>query len=207
MASKQDKFFFGNLIRAAESSCRSAAYLVSCLEAFEVSRMGDMLETMHGYEHQGDETRHEMSAALARAFVTPVDREDLDLLSHNIDDVTDCVEDVLQTIYVNHITAIPDSIRDFAGLISRACTVMKEMLEEFENFKRPARLHELVIRLSDLEEEGDRMYLQMKYDLLRGEPDVLAVISWREILDKMENCLDTCEHVGDCVGTVVMKNS
>ena len=37
--------------------------------------------------------------------------------------------------------------------------------------------------------------------------DVLEIISWREIYEKMEDCADACEHVGDCVDTVVMKNT
>jgi uncharacterized protein Yka (UPF0111/DUF47 family) len=37
--------------------------------------------------------------------------------------------------------------------------------------------------------------------------DPLEVVSWREIYDKLENCADACEHVGDCVETVVMKNT
>lgn len=207
MASKQDKFFFQNLIEAAQSCCKSADYLLACVENFDAANIRTMLDKMHEYEHEGDETKHHMSAALAKAFVTPVDREDLDLLSNRIDDVTDCVEDVLQTIYVNHIERIPEEIRTFAKLISRSCGVMKQMIAEFENFKKPAKLHDLVIRLGDLEEEGDRLYLQYKYNIFKDCTDVLEIISWREILDKMENCLDTCEHVGDCVDTVVMKNS
>lgn len=204
---KQDKFFFNNLIDAADSSCKSAAYLVQCLENFRAEDMRTMLDTMHAFEHEGDVTKHHMTTALAKAFVTPVDREDLDLLSRNIDDVTDCVEDVLQTIYVNHIERIPDEILNFSRLIRRACAVMKDMIVEFENFKKPAHLHDLVVRLGDLEEEGDRLYLQYKYNILKDCSDVLQILSWREILDKMETCLDTCEHVGDCVDTVVMKNS
>ncbi len=204
---KQDKFFFNNLIEAADSSCKSAEYLVQCLEHFGAENIRTMLDTMHTFEHEGDVTKHHMTTALAKAFVTPVDREDLDLLSRNIDDVTDCVEDVLQTIYVNHIERIPDEILNFSRLIRRACAVMKDMIVEFENFKKPAHLHDLVVRLADLEEEGDRLYLQYKYNILKDCTDVLQILSWREILDKMEACLDTCEHVGDCVDTVVMKNS
>ncbi len=207
MASKQDKFFFDNLIEAADCACKAASYLVECLSDYDVKRMQNMLEIMHKYEHQGDEKKHIMSSALAKAFVTPVDREDLDLLSHNIDDVTDCVEDVLMTLYVNHIKQIPNEVVNFTRLILRSCGVMKDMLQEFENFKKPTKLHDLVIKLSDLEEEGDRLYLQYKYNIRETFTDVLEIISWREILDKMETCLDACEHVGDCVDTVVMKNS
>ena len=43
--------------------------------------------------------KHEMNEALAKAFVTPVDREDLDLLSHKLDDITDTLEEVLYLQY------------------------------------------------------------------------------------------------------------
>ena len=37
--------------------------------------------------------------------------------------------------------------------------------------------------------------------------DVLEILFWREIYECMESCADACEHVGDCVETVVMKNT
>ena len=37
--------------------------------------------------------------------------------------------------------------------------------------------------------------------------DILEIIGWREILDKMEKCADACEHVGDTIEVVVMKNT
>ena len=204
---KQDKFYFENLKQATDCACNTARYLVECLTNFDVKDIQKMLETMHAFETEGDHKKHEMSAALAKAFVTPLDREDIALLSNNIDDVSDCVEDVLQTIYVNCITTIPEEIVTFAKLILRSCETMRTMIGEFENFKKPAKLHDMVIKLSDLEEEGDRLYLQYKHNIMKNFTDVLEIISWREILDKMETCLDTCEHVGDCVDTVVMKNS
>ncbi len=74
-------------------------------------------------------------------------------------------------------------------------------------FKKSAGLHELVIKLNDIEEECDRLYLKAKHEVRDICPDVLDVLSWREIYDKMESCADACEHVGDCVDMVVMKNS
>src|SRR3954462_5525693 len=40
-------------------------------------------------EHEGDRIVHEMEEALARTFVTPIDREDLQKLSSELDDVLD----------------------------------------------------------------------------------------------------------------------
>lgn len=207
MANKQDKFYFDNLVSAADSSCKAAEFLVKCLNDYDHADIGRMLTKMHMYEHDGDTKKHEMSAALAKAFVTPVDREDLALISNNIDDVTDSIEDVLQRFYMNSISVVlPDAIT-FAQKILVACNYMKEMLGEFENFNKPAKLHELIIKLNDVEEECDELYLQAKFKIMDNCSEVLDILSWREIFDRMERCADACEHVGDCVDTVVMKNS
>lgn len=207
MANKADKIFFDNLVEAADCACNAANYLVECLENYDSNNIIQMLDNMHGFEHAGDMKRHEMSAALAKAFVTPVDREDLALISHNVDEVTDDIEEILQRFYVNRITVVIPEALEFAKNIYDSCLTMKEMLGEFQNFKKPAKLHEHIVKMNDLEELCDKLYLKAKYGVRDNCTDVLDVISWREIYDKMERCADSCEHVADTVANVVMKNS
>lgn len=204
---KADKVFFENLVEAAESSCKAAEYLVECLENYNPEKITEMLEKMHEYEHAGDVKRHDMSAALAKAFVTPVDREDLALISHNVDEVTDDIEEILQRFYANRITAVLPEALEFAKNLLASCVTMKEMLGEFQNFKKPAKLYEAIVKMNDLEELCDKLYLEAKYNVRDNCADVLDIISWREIYDKMERCADACEHVADTVANVVMKNS
>lgn len=204
---KADKVFFENLIEAADSSCKAAEYLVECLENYNPENITEMLEKMHEYEHAGDMKRHDMSAILAKAFVTPVDREDLALISHNVDEVTDDIEEILQRFYANRITVVLPEALEFAKNLHASCVTMKEMIGEFQNFKKPAKLYETIVKMNDLEELCDKLYLEAKFKVRDDCTDVLDIISWREIYDKMERCADDCEHVADTVANVVMKNS
>jgi predicted phosphate transport protein (TIGR00153 family) len=207
MANKADRFYFENFVAATEQSCLAAHYLVECLTEYDASKLSTMLESMHAMEHEGDGKKHEMSAALARAFVTPIDREDLDLISHNIDDVTDNIEEVLQRFYMNRITAVlPDAV-EFARKLESCCALMKDIMVEFVNFKKSTKLHDMIVELNHVEEECDQLYLLAVYNLRDHCADVLDIISWREIYDCLEACADACEHVGDCVETVIMKNT
>ena len=207
MASKQDRFYFENFIAAADCSCRAADFLVDCLEHYDAARLQQMMRDLHAIEHEGDGKKHEMSAALARAFVTPVDREDLAMISANIDDVTDSVEEILEGLYMDQIKTILPGTVDFARRLADCCRLMKAMLSEFPNFKKPAQLHKLIIDLNHAEEECDRIYMEVTMNIRKHCTDVLDVVSWREIYARMENCADACEHVGDCVDMVVMKNT
>lgn len=204
---KADRVYFENLTAAADSACVAAGYLVECLEKYGTEDIKSMMNIMHEHEHAGDMKRHEMEAMLAKAFVTPIDREDLALISQNIDEVTDNIEEVLQGMYMYRIKAITPEAIPFAKKILECCKLMRQMLGEFINFKKPAKLHDLVIALNHMEEECDVLYIESTRALEEHFDNPLDVISWRKIYDRMESCADACEHIGDSVDMVVMKNS
>lgn len=204
---KGDKFYFENFAGSAALSKKAAAYLVECLENYDPDKIEEMLQNMHEIEHAADIKKHEMNDALAKAFVTPVDREDLDMLSHNLDQVTDKLEEILQKFYIYNIRSVDSSMVDFAKKLVETCELLCDLMDEFENFKRSKKIHDLIIKLNDAEEECDKLYLTSMRELTKNSTDVLTTISWREIYECFEACSDACEHVGDCIGTVVMKNT
>lgn len=204
---KGDKFYFDNFVASTLLSQEAANYLVDCLENYNPNNIEHMLEQMHRIEHRADVKKHEMNEALAKAFVTPVDREDLDMLSHQLDDVTDKIEEVLQMFYINNIQTIQPAAVEFARKIVRSCQLLCALMEEFENFKRAKKIRSLIVELNDVEEECDQLYLHSMRALCSNTTDVLATIAWRDIYGGLEACADACEHVSECVATVIMKNT
>ena len=208
MAKKADLYYFENFQAAASFSCDAANYLYECLKEYHPEKLREMLEKMHTYEHEGDKKKHEISEVLAKAFITPVDREDLALISQNIDEVTDGIEEVLQAFFMYRVQSVTPEAIEFAEKLVECCQLMQNMLGEFENFKKPAKLHQMVVELNTMEEACDVLYLNgVRHLDTHFSDDVLAIISWREIFNKLEACADACEHVGDCVEMVVMMNS
>ena len=204
---KGDKFFYENL-SASASFCKSAAqYLVKCLENYDPAKLQDMLTEMHTIEHSADGKKHEMNAALAKAFVTPVDREDLDMLSLQIDDVTDLLEEILQKFYIYDVQKILPAAVTFAKKLVRSCELLCMIMQEFENFKKSQKLLPMIIELKDVEEECDKLYLESMRELMHQPENMLLIMSWREIYGCFEACVDACEHASECVGSVIMKNT
>ncbi|MBQ4313181.1 MAG: DUF47 family protein [Clostridia bacterium] len=204
---KGDKFYFENFAASTALSKKAAAYLVTCLENYDPDGIETMLSEMHEIEHSADKKKHEMNEALAKAFVTPIDREDLDMLSHNLDHVTDKIEEILQKFYIYNIQSVEPSVIEFAKMLVKSCEILCELMNEFENFKRSKNIHPLIVQLNDVEEECDKLYLSSMRELTKNQTDVFTMVSMREIYDCFESCADACEHVGDFVGTVTMKNT
>ncbi len=209
MANKKNDFYWNNYIAAADAACRAAAYLLECMKEFDIGKIGEMLTKMHEFEHEGDSLRHEMTEALAKSFVTPIEREDMQELSQRLDHVIDCIEEVLQAIYFNCVGKVSAESIVFAEKICICTAKMKEMLVELPNFKKYGKLRSLIIDVNTAEEECDALYLRANYECRKNwdGKDPLDVIAWRDIYSRLEDCADACEHVADTVEAVVMKNT
>ncbi len=207
MAKKQDELYFNNFIECAQYASKAAALLSSIMSNFDKSKLQQYADEMHNIEHSADIKKHELTEALVKAFITPIDREDIAEVSQNLDELTDKIEDVLIRIYCNHVTEIrPDAI-ELVNIVVRCCDEVLALMGEFANYKRSKKLKEHLININSLEEEADRLYISCMYNL-HGECDnPITVIAWRDIYTYLEKCSDTAEHVAYVVESVIMKNS
>ena len=103
MARKADAFYYENLIEVAQICGKAADFLVECLTNFDISKLNENLMKMHEFEHAADEKKHEMGKVLSKAFITPLEREDLAELSFHLDEVSDNIEEVLRRLYMYDI--------------------------------------------------------------------------------------------------------
>lgn len=208
MGSKQNNsFYFDNFIACADYSCQAAHLLDKAMREFTPERVTQMLDEMHSVEHAGDEKKHELLNVLAKAFITPIEREDIIELGHNIDEVTDKIEDVLLRMYCNNVKSIRPDALEMVAVAIKCCEEMKTMLKEFPNFRRSKKLHEHIIRINTLEEDADQLFINSMRDLHTTCSDPVTIMIWREIYIYLEKCVDACEHVADTVESVMMKNS
>lgn len=204
---KSDKFYFENFTECATLAKSAAEYLVECLENYDAANLEKMLEKMHSFEHSADMKKHELNAVLAKAFVTPVDREDLDMLSQQLDNVPDILEEVLQKLYIYDVKEIEPSAIEYAKKLVSACDILCSIMSELEGFKKSKKLHALIVSSNDIEEECDKLYLSSMRAATKSARDVHTIFAWYKIYDCLEACADACEHVSECVGSIIMKNT
>lgn len=207
MSKKTDAYFFNNFIACAEYAAQAARMLEQSLKQFDPASLEARMTELHQIEHAADDKKHELSRELARAFITPIEREDIVELAQQIDNVTDCIEDVLIRMYMHNIRSVRGDAIEFTELLIQCCDMMVNMLREFPEFRHSRRLHEYVVQINSLEEACDRIFIQAVRKLHVEPNEVLEVVGWREIYAYLEKCADACEHVAGVVETVTMKNS
>ena len=206
MAKKTDNMYYNNFNESIAISCEAARMLKEILKDFDSNKLPENITKMHDIEHKGDEKKHELTEALVKAFITPIERDDIIRLSQNIDTLTDSIEDILMNIYIMNVTEIRPEALTFADSLIYCCEQTYKLVQEFANFKKSKTLKQLVIEINHLEEEGDAMYLEFTHDLYKTCKDPLTVMIWHQIFSSFENCFDTCEDVADVIEGIMIEN-
>lgn len=207
MANKNDRFYFSGFVHGITCSCEAAQMLKATLNNFDADRIHASMEELHAIENRGDRIKHEMLEALVKAFITPIEREDIFKLSEKIDDLTDAIEDILIHIYTNNISSIRPDIVEYTSLLTQCCDATKNLLMDLESFPKSKQLRKYVVEINHLEEVADKLYIGALRDLHTAYTNTLDVVVWREIYKYFERCFDACEHIADVVETIMITNT
>ena len=162
---------------------------------------------MHAIEHEADMLKHDMMERLGREFMTPIELEDLVALSQELDNVVDCIDDVMQRVYIHNITAMRDDVGEFTALLVRCVEALCGAVGELSNFRKSETIRPAIVDVNSLESEADALYLKAMRRLYTTERDPITVLSWTHLYEGLENCFDACEHASDVIESVIMKNS
>lgn len=207
MEKKKGYNYFDGFVSLSQYSLQCAQLLHDTLSNFTNIDLDDCVKKIHEIEHGADLAKHKMIDRLLREFLPPIEREDIMSLAHKIDNVTDAVEDVLVRIDIYNVQSLRPEISNFTALIVKCCESMNAALNEFRHFKKSQRLHEKIVEMNGLEEEGDVLYQNSVKYLYKTSKDPIELLVWTEIISRLEKCCDAVEDVADNIETIVMKNT
>lgn len=207
MAMKKDDIYFSTFVVLVKYSCDAAKLLCDIMNNFNADELEEKMKEMHNIEHAGDVERHIMMKKLAREFITPIEREDIMAMADAIDNVTDSIEDVLIRMYMLNVQSMRDDALEMAKIIYKCCEALMEALKEFHNFRKSQSLHNLIVEINRMEEEGDALFMKATRSIYSNSKDPIETYGWGQTMHYMEHCCDACEDVADVIESVMMKNS
>ena len=206
--SKKDSSYFDNFIDCIRISKKAATELREMLGNYgEKTDTKQMVDDMHKNEHMGDWKRHELVREIVKAFITPIDRDDIMRISQSIDSVTDSVEEIVLHLYTWNVKKLRPDALEFSDLLISCCESAEQMLLELPNYKKSEKLMDAIVEVNRLEEVGDKLYINALRKLSLECSDPLTVMAWREIYQAFENVCDCCEAVATLVEAVTIANT
>jgi uncharacterized protein len=198
----KDREFFDLFEEAATNVVRGADLLDQMLRSYP--EKSDLARDILICEQDGDRITHDIINRLNNTFVTPIDREDIILLSSALDDIADLTEEVADYLGLYKIEAPMEQAQRLAHILLQASRQIAEAMPRLRDFKD---LDHYTIEIHRLENDGDRIVREAVASLFEGGIDPMIVIRWKDLFERLEEAIDACESVANVLQSIVIKNA
>lgn len=152
------------------------------------------------------EASDKISQELVNSFITPIEREDIEALGSALYKIPKQVEKFadrysLATRHLEHIDFAPR-----AAMLEQASAVVVKMVHELRTLKLEP-MKALNDELRSIENEADRLMLELYRDIYSGRLDNLQMFLLKEFFEILEKAIDRCREAGVVAYEIVLKNS
>jgi uncharacterized protein Yka (UPF0111/DUF47 family) len=199
----REDHFYGFLERQATAAHDAALALHRFNDGTPSKEVRDAVQAL---EHDGDKLSHQMEDALAKTFVTPIDREDLQRLSSQLDDVLDLTNGAIRAAALNGVDKPTEPMGKLMSVLVRCTEVLKDTLPNLRKHAYGA-LVESNRAIRKLEKEGDMVYREAVSALFHDDAvDAKRLLREKQVLEDLESAIDHCEKVGDTLANLAVKH-
>ena len=164
----------------------------------EYSRKAEIIE------HDSDAIVKQVSHYLRDVFITPLDRDDIHHLSHELDNVIDLIEDAIIRIEMYDINDYSPAIVGFAQLIKEASVNLIKVIDCMTENDRN-RLERLKMEISELERKADTLRKNEIIRLHKELQDTKLIVQHEKVIERLERVMDQYRKVVEMIDRVVVK--
>lgn len=192
--------------KLSQFSIQAAEFLNTSLKTYNRAEMPAEIKKMHEIEHAADLEKKEMHKVLIREFLPPIEKDDIIRLSHEIDNVTDSIEDVLIAVDIFVLDEIYPEVIEFTEMIVDCCRHMNLALAELKDYKNSSILFEQLEKVNLHKSRGKALYVSSLRNLCQVSADPVAIMAYSEVYKSLQDCCENCKIVTNTVERIVMKN-
>lgn len=207
MARKKQYDFFKAIAQLADNTHQAAEIFAVLVQNYDPETLIADSEKIHILEKDSDQVITELTNELYDAFITPIDREDILVISERIDDILDGINGLTYLFENLVVSEMRPETENFAQMIATAAKGVHTATEELPKFKVSKTMKSLIDEVNSTESEADRLYSKLKKRLFSEETDLLTIIKWKEIYDKFEETINASEDAVDIIDGMIIKNS
>jgi uncharacterized protein Yka (UPF0111/DUF47 family) len=150
--------------------------------------------------------RHVISASratealrLTAAFVTPIEREDLDALASHVEDFTRSIGMLATLLEVYGVDRIRHEARRITPLLA-ACGRELGAAMTLLRMAGDVQPHTAVVR--ELVTSGESHSRAGLADLFNSSPDAIELVRWKDIFDRLESALDDARRMASTLDVI-----
>ena len=199
----QERQFFDLLDRVAATVHDGALALRDLLRDFR--DVGAKRKHIKDIEHRGDDLVHTIFEELNKTFITPIDREDIIALASHLDQILDMVDAAANRLFLYEIERPSEPMLQLADVIVEATSQLQTAVKMIHNMRQADEVERIAVEVNRLENVADDL-MNNAVAALFHEKDVIHIVKFKEIIERLEEATDHCEDVANVLSDIVAKN-
>ncbi len=199
----REKKFFALFEQGAQNAVKIARQLKDLVYIWE--NVKERVWVITDLEHQGDAITHQIFEQLHRSVITPFDREDIALLAHSLDDVTDFTHAAADAMLLYKVERPTQRAKEMVDIVVQAVVEVEGGVSEIHDRNGRKQLLKRCVEINRLENMGDSVFRSAMAELFDDSGDFAGLIKWREIYKHMESVIDRCEDIANILEGVAIK--
>lgn len=200
----KNTIFFDKFEDAA-NVCNKIAILLNDVVANGLT--DDKIIEARTLKHRGSNIERETIALLNSTFVTPIDREDIQILASMLRKISKKIGQAMLTMNVYKIEHCTEELVQQADTVLKATKELIKIVGMLKTLSRTTEIAESREYMKEIETLGDEVHYRALNKLFSGEFDSLEVIKLRDIYKILESAMDKCNAVSDVILNIALKNS
>jgi len=193
--------FFEQHITLCVEAAEEFVELADNFEKFDESQ-----KKIKSLERKMDEITQNCTDSLLHTFITPFERTDIHRLIKRMDDIADGINGSVSRMNLYKLNELKPEVKPMAELIYKSTKELKEAIYALRDLKDPDLIKNYCSNVRKLEKEADVIYRQ-SIALLFESKDVIAIIKWKEIFDRLEKIMDKTEDVAGIILRIVIESA
>ena len=202
----RDDKFLNYFEQAADNLKKAGELYVSLAKVNSRAELIALRDEIKRLEHVGDELTHKIFEELNLSFITPFDREDIYELTKGIDDVVDLIDHVADLLLLYQIDKIEPDTALLLSVVSRAIGEIHLSIRMLRKMDYET-LREHIVRVHEMENEGDRLYRLFMGKLFAEQKDAIILLKYNSLYNEMEHAIDKCEDLMNSLEAIMLKNA
>lgn len=194
------------LEKDTENLLRAARLFVEISRSDSFAEREKLIAELSALEHEGDVITGQVFIALNASFITPFDREDIQSLAVNLDDIIDNLEGAAHYLVLFGLDEIPDALHQFAEILLQMAEEIGKATSMVWDLSNESAVRDIIVEVSALENRGDRLYNTVIADLFKDETrNPLDIMKWKEVYQGLEQACDACRSYSNVLASVIVK--
>jgi hypothetical protein len=199
----RERKFFVLFEQGTQNAVKIAQQLKDMVHIWE--NVKERVGVITDLEHQGDAITHQIFEQLHRSFITPFDREDIALLAHSLDDVTDFIHAAADAMLLYKVERPTHRAKELVDIVVQAVAEVERAVSEIHDRIGRTQVLKRCVEINRLENMGDSVFRSAMAELFDNSTDMAGLIKWREIYEQMESVIDRCEDIANILEGVAIK--